>query len=948
VEQADMLIVVEWLQEFLSQQLSVTRIEHALGRAGLEVEESIRPPEFDEGIIAATVEAVKPHPEADKLQLATVTTGGEQYEIVCGAPNLFEGQRAVLALVGATLPDGTQIQETSIRGTNSQGMLCSQRELGLGESQEGILDLGPEVEPGTPLGAIYDENYTVIEVNTPTNRWDTQSYFGIAREVAAHAQADYIFDIEQQPDSQGERVDTLFENHAPEAVPCYGLARLQLGEEAGGDSPEWMQRRLRFHGLKPVGMVVDITNYAMLVTGQPLHAFDDAAISGQVQVRFAESGEVLTTLDGVERNLGTSDLVIADDQNPIALAGVMGGQHSQIEEGSSSIALEAASFDSALVRATAKRHGTRTEASARFERGIPMRAVTCALRFAIGLLQKYAGAQVTAYQTERNRWPWVQHIGVPASRAAALSGLDDLDPETIARELQKLDFEARPFDIAAEARQHLGKPYKWGATFKTDGTQAFDCSYLVDYLYSLVGVNIGHTALAQYEHGTPVETDELRPGDVVFYEGPIVNSSTDHYYLREADGSFSKHQLPEEKHVGHNGVYAGSGKVITAAQYVFQDGEWVERDQPGVIEVELSEFTSNGGYLGARRYLDDPDDLVTVTVPWWRPDVKLLEDVIEEVVKLIGLDEIPATLPTWHPRQFTPDEYWSRLNQIRWLLYGLGLFEVTTYPFISEDDITTFNLDSEHLKLANPRSQEQAYLRVTLLPLLSRTIAGNAGYAEEFGVFEMARVFIPETDQSLPREPLKLGIAAQADTVLRVKHYLDQLLAHTGINADIEPEHDNPFLHPARRAAVRVTPHQTSPGAGDESMGWFGELHPDIQEALKSRHPILYAELDVDVILRHWQTPEFHALPDYPSGYRDLTVLVSPATRWRDIHRSLSTIDDVVATFRDEYHRDADTKAVTIHLELLAHEATLTHQRIQERLDHIQDVLAREHEARIE
>lgn len=931
-----MKIVVEWLNEYMSEQLSVTQIESALEKAGLEVEDVLRPPEFDDKIIAATITEINPHPNADKLSLATVEAEGGKYTVVCGAPNIYEGQRAPLARVGATLPDGTQIQETSIRGETSYGMLCSERELQLGTSHEGILDLGPEVEPGTPLSSIYDDKYTVIDIDTPTNRWDVQGYFGIAREVAAHNEVECIFDVAANQDAKAKRSDGLFENHAPEKVPCYGLVEMKLGADGVSESPHWMQRRLRFHGIKPMNVVVDSTNYAMLATGQPLHAFDNDSITEGARIRYAQPDETITTLDGVERSLTSSDLVIADASGPLALAGVMGGRESEISSRTETVALEAATFDGALVRTSAKRHGLRTEASARFERGIPMHAVKHALRYTVKLLEEHAGAEVTAYQTERNTWPWVQHIGVPASRAAVLSGIDELSPDTIANQLQKLHFEARPFDIASEVRAHLGKPYKWGANFKEDGTEAFDCSYLVDYLYSLIGIHVGHTALGQYELGTPVEEDDLRPGDVVFFEGKIDKSSTDHYYTLNQDGSHTKHTLEEEKRVGHNGIYAGNGKVVMAAEYQYQDGDWVKRETTGVIEVDLSEFTENGGYLGARRYVDNVDDYATVTVPWWRPDVTLLEDVIEELVKLIGLDEVPSTLPPWQPDHVTPDEYWQRLNEIRWLLYGLGLFEVTTYPFISEEDITTFNLNNEHLKLANPRSQEQAYLRTTLLPLLTKAVAGNAAYADEFGIFETARIFTPG-DQELPTEHVKLGIAVKTETVFTLKGYIDQLLAHSRIDAAIETETENAFLHPARQGNIRIE---------NETIGWFGELHPDILAALKSRGMIAYAEIDITALLRHWQPAQFQPLPKYQSSYRDLTILVPPHTRWQDVRNSLDRLDGVVATFADEYHKGKQ-KAVTIHLELRAEESTLTDKQIQERMEHIKHVLAHEHGAQI-
>lgn len=930
-----MLVVVEWLNEFLSEQLSVTQVTVALEASGIEVEETVRPPEFDDKIVTATVEEIKPHPNADKLRLATVSTADKRYEIVCGAPNLYEGQRAVLAQIGARLPDGTDIKETEIRGQASQGMLCSERELGLGGGHEGIVDLGPEVEPGTPLSAVYDDSYTLVDVDTPTNRWDIQGYIGIAREVAAHTEAGLVFDDAKPTDSQAERKETLFENQVPDAVPCYGLVQLTLPEGELPDSPPWMQQRLRFHGIKPSNAVVDVTNYAMMVTGQPLHAFDGETLHGKITVRYAGTDELLTTLDGTERTLSSSDLVIADDTAPIALAGVIGGSRSEISARTTAVTLEAATFEGALVRKTAKRHGVRTEASLRFERGIPQQAVNPALRYAVHLLREHAGGEVSAYQTERAKWPWVQHIGVPASRTAALSGVDGLSRTDIAGQLQKLQFEARPFDIAAEARSHIGKPYKWGANYKTDGTEAFDCSYLVDYLYSLVGVEVGHTALGQYELGNPVEQDELRPGDVVFYEGKIEHSATDHYYTRNGDRTHTKHALEETKKVGHNGIYIGDGKVVMAAEYRYQNGEWVEREEPGVIETELSEFTQNGGYLGARRYVENLDDYVTVTVPWWRPDVTMLEDIVEEVVKLIGLAEIPATLPSWQPREVTPDEYWHRLNELRWLLYGLGLFEVTTYPFMSEDDITTFHLDKEHLKLANPRSQEQAYLRTTVLPLLVKSVAHNAGYSREFGIFEMARVFFPETEQQLPTERLKLGIAVQTGSVLKLKGYIDQLLHHIHGDGELETDIQRVFGHPARQAHIRI---------GDETVGWFGEVHPDILANLKSRESIMAAEIDVTALLRHWQPARFRPLPKYQSSYRDVTIWVPSHMQWQDLQKSVEHVADVEAAFADEYHKEGK-KAVTIHLELIAREATLTDADIRDRVERVTRILKTEYGA---
>lgn len=934
-----MLVVVDWLNEYLSEPLSPVQITSAMESAGIEVEETRHPPLFDDKIITTTVEEIKPHPEADKLKTAVVKAGDTKQEVVCGAPNLKKGQRVVLAQVGSKLPDGTKIQKTEIRGQTSNGMLCSERELGLGSNHDGILELGPEVKTQTPLKEVFGAGYTVIDVKHAANRWDLQSYQGIVSEIAAHSNVQALLEDASNPVERPDRVDNLFQNNVQEEVPVYGLIKLKVSKDGIQDSPAWMQQRLRLSGIKPINGVVDVTNYVMLDTGQPVHAFDVDSLNGSIEVRFAKADDTLTTLDGTERTLSSNDLVIADKSGPVALAGVIGGQSTEITQETNNVIIEAATFANNLVRKSAQRHGLRTEASARFERGIPMQAAKRALKRTTSLLIEHMSAEAVSYQSETNRWPWVQHIGLQVSKAMALSGLSGLTTDNVAEELHKLQFEGRPFDIVEEARKHLGKPYKFGAKFRTDGTEAFDCSYLIDYIYSLIDVHVGHTALGQYELGTPVSENDLRPGDVVFYEGKMDKSANDHFYTSSGNGEKEKNNLENTKNVGHNGIYVGDNKVVTAGEYRFDNGQWVKREEPGVIEVELEEFTENPGYLGARRYVDKLEDYVAITVPWWRPDVTNQEDVIEEVVKLVGLDKVQSTLPPWSPANVSVDNYWHRLNEIRWLFYGLGLFEVTTYPFVSDDDITTFKLESSHLELANPRSQEQSYLRTTLLPLLVRSIVNNTNYRDEFSMFEIARVFEPQEGELLPKEHLKLGIAAKVDNVLELKGIIDQLMEHTNINQKVEIEDStkNTFLHPGRQARLL---------RDKDTVGWFGELHPDILATLKHKDMITYAEIDLSALLNNWQQAQCQPLPKYPSSYRDVTVSVAPQVRWQDLYGSLKQIENARFSFADEYYKD-EQKSITIHIELQAIDATLTDKDIQNRMQKIQKVLEHNHGAQI-
>lgn len=929
-----MNIVVRWLNQFLSEPLSSTQVANALEAAGMEVEDLWHPPEFDNEIITAEVMEVKSHPNADKLQLAVVKDGSRQHEVVCGAPNLHAGQRVVWARPGATLPDGTVIEQTTIRDVTSEGMLCSERELGLGSAHEGLLDVGPEADIGVPLHTVFTAEYTVIEAKTAANRWDLQSYVGIAREVAAHTGVDLVDITEASPKGSPQRVENMFVNQVPEQVPFYGLVRLELDAEAA--TPPWMRTWLRLSGVKPVNAVVDLTNYVMLHSGQPLHAFDAGAVQGGVEVRFAAADETLTTLDGVERTLSSDDLVIADAHQPIALAGVIGGQTTEINDQTTTIILESATFDGALVRKTAKRHGLRTGASARFERGLPLHAPRYALRQAVSMLGEYAEATALRYQHERNAWPWVQHIGVRVSRMRTLLGMEDVTREDIASNLGRLHFDAEPFDIVAAARQQVGKPYKFGANYKTDGSDAFDCSYLIDYLYSLIGVRIGHTALGQYELGEPVDEADLLPGDVLFMEGKIEHSATDHYYKSDNDGNKMRYDLDDAKPVGHNGMYIGDGRVVMAAQYSYQEGEWREREEQGVVETDLEEFTGNPGYLGARRYVDDLADYVRATVPWWRPDVRNEQDILEEVVKLFGLDSLPSSLPPWHPVEAPTGHPWQQIDELRWLLYGFGLHEVATYPFISEEDIAMFRQPEQHLKLANPRSSEQAYLRSSLLPLLTYAVANNTSYSYEFGVFECARVFMPEEGGQSSRESTKLSIVYQGEDVLHLKGILDGIAKHAHLSPDIRTETEYPFLHPTRQARLELD--------GDV-LGYYGMLHPEIEQSLKPRQPILCAELDMEVLRAHWQPAQFQPLPKYPSGYRDVTVVVDPQVSWQDVCRALEGLEALRVAFRDEYHREDSRKAVTLHVEVQAREATLTDEAIEARLQEVAATLERELDA---
>ncbi|MGH2768349.1 MAG: phenylalanine--tRNA ligase subunit beta, partial [Actinomycetota bacterium] len=366
-----MLVPLTWLAEYVDLDLSPEELAEALTAAGLKVESIRRPGRQVRGVVVGEVRSIRPHPNASKLVVIEVALEGESRQIVCGAQNFAVGDRVPAALPGARLADGAEIRRQAFRGEISDGMLCSPRELGVSEDHSGILVLSRESRVGADVAEVLGLGDVVLEVEITPNRPDAMSLLGIAREVAAITGTEVRYPqpaIEEGVSAApvSDLADVLVED--PDACPRY-LARVITGVTPG-PSPDRMQRRLLAAGFRPISNVVDATNYALLVTGHPMHAFDLDRLEGaRVVVRRARPGERLTTLDGTDRALDPDDLMIADAAFPVALAGVIGGADTQVSETTRRVLLESAYFDPASVFRTSKRQALRTEASARFERG---------------------------------------------------------------------------------------------------------------------------------------------------------------------------------------------------------------------------------------------------------------------------------------------------------------------------------------------------------------------------------------------------------------------------------------------------------------------------------------------------------------------------------------------------------------------------------------------------
>ena len=389
-----MKVSVEWLQDFVSPLPAPEDLARRLTRAGLEVEGIERPAEALAGVMVARIAAAAPHPGAEKLTVTQVEAGGERLQVVCGAKNFEVGDLVPLATVGTTLPGGPTIQRASLRGVESEGMLCSGKELGLSEDASGLLILPRDLVPGTPLARALGLEDTVLEVNVTPNRGDALSHLGVGREAAA------VLGVPLQrrlrtPAESGAPVSDAIRIEIADPEGCRRFTARVLEGVRIGPSPAWLRRRLERCGVRSISNVVDVTNYVMLELGQPFHAFDlDRIQGGLLRVRRARDGEPLTTLDGKQRTLVPDDLVIEDTRGAQSLAGTMGGADTEVSEKTTRVLLEAANWDPGTIRRMARRHQLHSEASYRFERGVDRTVLPEVLDHAAALMAELSGATV--------------------------------------------------------------------------------------------------------------------------------------------------------------------------------------------------------------------------------------------------------------------------------------------------------------------------------------------------------------------------------------------------------------------------------------------------------------------------------------------------------------------------------------------------------------------------
>lgn len=447
-----MKVSYNWIKDYISVDLPIDRVAEILTDTGLEVEGVSKIEAVTgglQGVVVGEVLTCEKHPDADRLKITTVNVGDEILQIICGAPNVAKGQKVVVATPGTTLypsPDNSfKIKKAKIRGVESNGMICAEDELGIGNSHDGIIVLDQSVIPGTPAANIFDlQDDYLIEIGLTPNRSDAMGHIGVARDLKAylnvHEQENLKLsmpEVSELSRTSDLHIDISVENSSD----CPRYTGTTITGVQVKPSPEWLQKRLRVIGLTPINNVVDVTNYVMHELGTPLHAFDASKLNGKIVVRNADEREKFVTLDGEERELKSSNLMISNGDSNLCIAGVFGGSDSGINENSTEVFLESAYFNPVSVRKTAKSLSLSTDSSFRFERGVDPSMTLYALKRAANLIMEVAGGSI-GMDTVDTQSGLVKksEVELNLDRCNSLIG-ENLPEELVVQILTELDFE---------------------------------------------------------------------------------------------------------------------------------------------------------------------------------------------------------------------------------------------------------------------------------------------------------------------------------------------------------------------------------------------------------------------------------------------------------------------------------------------------------------------------
>ncbi|MGQ7263698.1 phenylalanine--tRNA ligase subunit beta [Vreelandella sp. V005] len=711
----------QWLREWVSPQLETQAMADQITMAGLEVDaiEAVAT-EFS-GVVVAEVLSKEKHPDADKLNVCTVNDGtGEPVQVVCGASNVEVGQKIPFARVGGVLPGDFKIKKAKLRGVESRGMICSASELGLEEeTSPGILVLSSAAPVGIDFREFMHLNDMTIEVDLTPNRGDCLSIKGLSREVGVLNRLPVNGPM-IEPVAAKIKDSFTVNIEAPEQCPRY-IGRVIKGVNVKAETPLWMAERLRRSGVRSIDPVVDITNYVMLELGQPMHAFDRDNLQGGIVVRMAKPGEKLTLLDGNDVALRPETLVIADHSGPLAMAGVMGGENSGVNENTHTIFLESAFFTPLAIAGQARSYGLHTDASHRFERGVDPQLTPVAVERATQLLIEICGGEAGPAVEAKS----AAHM--PAERAIVLRS------ERLEKALSK----------------------------------TLDSGDVSDILQRL-GLNVS-----------------------------------------------------------------------------MQGEDWA------------------------------------VTAPSWRFDLAIEEDLIEEVARIHGYNNLPVRRPAARLALRSANEATLTQSRLRQQMVARGFQEAITYSFVAPELQATLLPDAVTPVLANPISADLSVMRASLFPGLVRAMEHNLNRQQtRVRLFETGLVFNGELD-ALSQIPMlgalvcgpreTEGWSGVRDRVdfYDLKGDLESVIALGGEEDAwrFEPA-EHPALHPGQSAQLL---HNGKPA------GWIGTLHPQVRATLGLKMDAVLFEVRLDM-LSQGSVPAFEPLSRFPEVRRDLAFILKEAT----------------------------------------------------------------------
>lgn len=781
-----------WLRQWVNPSLSTEELIEQLTMAGLEVDSvEAAAPKLDKVVVAHVVTLEK-HPDADKLNLCQVNDGtGDLVQVICGASNIKQGMKVAFAQVGAELP-GFKIKKAKLRGVDSFGMVCSATELGMAESSDGIIELNDDALIGQSITQYFQLDDQIIEVDLTPNRGDCLSLLGVAREVAANNNLPI-----NKPDCSAvsATIDDVLnvEIQATDDCACY-VGRIIKNVDVSKSTPLWMQESLRRAGLRSISPVVDVTNYVMLELGQPMHGFDLDKINSKIIVRHAHANEKLELLDGSEVELRDDTLVIADQTDALAIAGIMGGQASSVQDSTQNVFLEAAFFNPVKVAGKARSYGLHTDSSHRFERGV--------------------------------------------------------DPQLP--------------ELAIERATQL----------------------LVD----IIGGDVGPVIIEKVEDKLPINPEiTLRHSQITKMLG-----------------------------------------IETS----------IEQIEQYLINLEMSIKSTEDGWL--------------VTAPSYRFDINIEADLIEEVGRLYGYNNIPGTTGAAHPAMDSFSE--TKINQqvYKDILVEKGYFEAITYSFVSEELQALFDPDQPTLALANPISKELSQMRTNLVAGLCNTVAYNLNRQQSrVRLFEAGLCFVPSKAGELIQDRYLAGVIcgdiypeswqkSRKVDFYNIKGDVESLIKVTGQPNNFKLERsESKILHPGQSADIILD---------GKNVGFFGALHPEIGKSLGISETLFCFQIKADA-LSSAQLPAFSELSKFPSIRRDLALMVDSSTAVSTLIDSVKSLkiknlhDVFVFDVYTSKELETNVKSVALGLILQDFSRTLIDDDVEKIIIKILETLKNDHNA---